>query len=196
MSLLFRKACKIIRERLRQPIRSPCNLQGQLLEVEVGCQGFSQNRLKSSITLCFFHSTWRLHNRKTHGRTLQLYHYIVLHLAWRCIPVQHRTLHCSTLHSTTLRCTTLQLLCCVMSCCGASCLYACYILIHCMDCITLQCMTVLSSLPYINLQHSHACLPANVLHYKRGDKPKNRQTASQPNRKADRQAWRQMDIQR
>ena len=73
--------------------------------MEVGCQGLSQNRLKSSITLCFFHSTWRLHNRKTHGRTLQLYHYIVLHMAWHLhsiaapyITLQYVAFHHVALH--------------------------------------------------------------------------------------------------
>ena len=76
--------------------------------MEVGCQGFSQNRLKSSITSCFFHSTWRLHNRETHGRTLQLYHYIVLHLAWHRVAFQCNTVHYIAVRCIPLRCAALH----------------------------------------------------------------------------------------
>ena len=165
------KLAKIIGERLRQPIKSPCNLQGHLelvpaylvllLPVEVGCQGFSKNRLNRS---CRSRSSFCTATedcttlRHTLIHYITLHDYVGLHLAWHCIPLQHSTLHCSTLHYTTLRCTTLQLLCIALRC-VALCLYACYVLLHSIE---LHYVAMPDSTQYITLHEfaAFACMSA------------------------------------
>lgn len=114
MSLLFRKACK----KFTGEIKAAHQIPLQFARSAAGSGGRVSGIFSEQIEVVdhFVPFSTALEDSTTVRHTDVHYNYITtLCCIWHgiCIPLQHRTLHCSTLHSTTLRCTTLQLLCCV-----------------------------------------------------------------------------------